>query len=289
MRRTLRHWLEVSRPGLWFPTIWLYALPLAGRHLLDSPRFWIGLAFVTFPLNFVLYGWNDIADADIDRHNPRKGNLLFGARATDAELARLPRALVAVGLLAALPLVLLDGPRMAALLAAIAAVLWLYNRRPHGLRSHPPLELCCQFGYLLVVPLSAWLNALPLPPAPTAAYLALFAIQSHLMGEVMDIDPDRATGRRTTATVIGARNTKLVIIGVVAAEVAMLFFVFGDPWFGGALALFLAWLVLDVAVLFRGRAYTLAQMKLFAVLTNLVAVASMLYVWWSGCLLHLPP
>lgn len=288
MRRALRHWLEISRPGLWFPTIWLYALPLGGRHLQDSPRFWLGLALVSFPLNFVVYGWNDIADAAIDRHNPRKGNLLFGARATDAELARLPRALITVGLLAALPLIVLDGPRMAALLATIAAVLWLYNRRPHGLRSQPPLELCCQFAYLLVVPLSAWLNHVPLPPWPTAIYLALFALQSHLMGEVMDIEPDRATGRRTTATVIGARATKLVIIALVAAEVAMLIGVFADPWFGGALALFLAWLVLDVTVLFRGRAYTLAEMKLFAVLTNLVALASMLYVWWSGCLLTLP-
>lgn len=284
----LRFWLETARPGLWFPTIWLYALPLGGRHLLDEPRFWAGLFFVSFPLNFVVYGWNDAVDRDTDRINPRKGNLLFGARGDDAQLADLPRAMGLVVLLTWLPFALVDGPRMLLLFAGIGVVCWLYNLPRHGLRGRPPLELLCQFGYLLVVPFSVWLNGVEHPPWPTYGYLCLFAVQSQLMGEVMDVEPDRAAGRRTTATALGIRGTKLLIIAVVGAEVALLFGLYRDPWFGGALALFLIWLVLDVTLLFRGRAYRLVEMKLFGVLTNVVAIATMLYAWWSSCLLTIP-
>jgi len=63
----LRFWLKVSRPGLWFPTIWLYLMPLAGRPLGEGAAFWAGLAFVTFPLNFWVYGWNDRVDRETDR------------------------------------------------------------------------------------------------------------------------------------------------------------------------------------------------------------------------------
>lgn len=284
----LRFWLEASRPGLWFPTIWLYALPLGGRHLLGEWTFWAGLLWVMFPLNFVVYGWNDLVDTETDRLNPRKGNLLFGAQGDDAQLAALPRAMVVVGALTWLPFALIAGPRMLLLMAAIIAVLGAYNHPRWGLRGRPPLELVCQFGYLMVVPFSVWLNDVPHPPWPTYLYLSLFAIQSQLMGEVMDVEPDRAAGRATTATRLGVGHTKLLIIAVVAAEAGMLLGVYRDLWFGGALVAFLGWLVLDRALIIKTEQYTLTQMKLFGVLTNLVAIASMLYAWWSACLLRIP-
>ena len=278
-------WLKASRPGLWFPTIWLYGLPLGGLYLLDSPAFWVGLLFVAFPLNLLTYGWNDLVDVEIDASNPRKDSYLFGARGTPEQLKRLPWAMAGITVLAYLPVVVLGGVRMLPLLAAIIAVIALYNLPERGLRGRPPLELLCQAGYLLVVPLSAWLNDAPLPAWPTWIYLCLFCVQSQLIGEVMDIDPDRATGRKTTATVLGIRPTKLLIIVVVAAEVGLLVGMYGDVLFAGMLSLFLLWLILDLTVLFGSQRYTLNQMKLFGIGSNLVALASMIYVWWSGSLL----
>ena len=78
--------LKASRPGLWFVTLWLYLMPLAGSIDLHSPRFWAGLLAVTFPLNLVVYGWNDLVDRETDRANARKDSWLFGARGTDAQL-----------------------------------------------------------------------------------------------------------------------------------------------------------------------------------------------------------
>lgn len=292
MWSTARTWLLISRPGLWFPAIWLYLLPLG--HAAGAPEaafwlrpaFWFGLAFVTFPLGFLVYGWNDRVDAATDRLNPRKGTWWFGAQASDGALARLPRAIAGVTAVAFAPVVLLDGPRQLGVLAGIVAVCWIYNREPRGWRGRPPLELVCQVGYLLVVPLSAWLNHVPLPPPATWGYLALFTLQAQLMGEVMDVTPDRAAGRQTTATALGVEATKSLIIALVAAEVALMMGVFQEPVFGGALAAFLAWLLLDRFVIFRGRGYSLAQMKLFGLGANTMAALTMAWAWWTGCLLR---
>ena len=278
-------WLKASRPGLWFPTIWLYGLPLSGMHLLESPSFWAGLLFVSFPLNLLTYGWNDLVDVETDALNPRKDSYLFGARGTPEQLARLPWAMAAITAAGFAPVVALGGLRMLALLGAIVGVIALYNLPKNGLRGRPPLELLCQAGYLLVIPMSAWLNSAPLPAVPTWLYLCLFCVQSQLIGEVMDIDPDRAAGRKSTATKLGTRRTKMLIIATVAAEVALLLLVYEALIFGGLLTLFLLWLLLDLTVLFGEQRYTLGQMKLFGVTSNLVALTSMLYVWWSGCLL----
>jgi 4-hydroxybenzoate polyprenyltransferase len=284
----LAHWLKVSRPGLWFPTVWLYLMPLSGSTDLRSAGFWAGLFFVTFPLNFLIYGWNDLVDAETDANNPRKDSYLFGARPTATQRAQLPLAIGAVVALSFLPVAWLGGPvRMLALLAGIIGVCALYNHPTAGLRGRPPLELLCQLAYLLVVPIAVWLNGAVMPPWPTLVYLSLFCVQSQLIGEVMDVLPDRAAGRATSATVLGIRGAKGLIIAIVAAEVVLLAGMFGDLLFAGVLAAFLAWLVADVTLLFRGRAYTLPEMRLFGFGSNGVALATMAYVWWSGCLLKL--
>jgi len=64
--KQLLFYLKVSRPGLWFPTIWLYMLPFGGHQFWVEPMFWLGLLYVTFPLNFLIYGWNDIVDYETE-------------------------------------------------------------------------------------------------------------------------------------------------------------------------------------------------------------------------------
>ncbi|MEL6922871.1 MAG: UbiA family prenyltransferase [Bacteroidota bacterium] len=279
-------YLKVSRPGLWFATIWLYLLPVGQmEQIWQQPVFWLGLFYVCFPLNFLVYGWNDWADQEIDQLNPRKGNFLFGAKGTAQQLKGIAWAIGLVQLLLYPVFVWLAGPKMLLLLLGLLLINAVYNWPERGLRTRPPFELICQFGYLLVVPFSMWLNNAPELSWYTYLYLSLFAMQSHLMGEVMDVHPDKAGGRRTTATEIGIKKTKLLIIFIVMAEVSLLFFVFQDSIFGGMLLLGLLWLLLDLFLIFKTQRYTLAQMKLFGYGSNGVAFLSMAYVWYSGCLL----
>jgi len=277
--------LKMSRPGLWFATVWLYILPTSGNELLfDSWVFWFGLFYVCFPLNLLVYGWNDIVDFEADRGNPRKGNYLFGALADRKSLDRLMPKIILFQLLTYPIFIYFGGIKMLGLLLFQVLVLYAYNHPTRGLRSKPPFELSCQIGYLLIVPFSVWIHDLEMPGTWTFVYLSLFAFQSHLIGEVMDIEPDRAAGKTTSAVVIGMFNTKLLIILIVALEVAIITFVFEDLVFGLLLSGGLLWLLLDLFFIFKTKVYTLFQMKLFGWMSNLVAIASMMYVWWSACL-----
>ena len=286
MLKQLLFYLKVSRPGLWFATIWLYLLPTSrSLELLESPAFWLGLLYVCFPINFLVYGWNDVVDYETDALNPRKDSFWFGARGSKAQLQLLWKPLLVVQL-ATIPLVVYAaGWQVLWVFAGFFAVNWAYNFPGRGLRGTPPFELFCQAGYLLIVPLSMMVNDTAALPWQTYAYLFLFSVQSHLMGEVMDIEPDSEAGRQTTATLLGMQRTKLLIMSLVVAEVLLLFYAFNEWIFGGILAIGLVWLLLDLLVVFRGKTYTVQQMRQFALLSNVMGISTIAYVWWSGCLL----
>src|SRR5262245_29218245 len=88
--------LQVSRPGLWTTTALFYLMPLGQGDLAGSARFWTGLFYILFPLSFLLYGVNDIVDAEADRNNPRKGTYLFGSLGAAEQLAALRWKIAAV-------------------------------------------------------------------------------------------------------------------------------------------------------------------------------------------------
>ncbi len=286
MRRLL-FLLKASRPGLWFQTIWLYVLPTSHLPVWNSTWFWVGMAYVTFPLNLLVYGWNDLVDVPGDRVNPRKDTFLFGARGSREELALLPAAMILAQIPFAVVFIWTFGWKMALLLTAICAVNYLYNLPKNGWRGRPPLELLNQAGYLLILPMSVWLNSTPQVPWIAVVYLVLFCSHSHLMGEVMDVQPDAAVGRWTTARVIGVLPSKIAITTLVFIEGLLLGFHFHDWILGGFLLLGCLWLLLDMLVLFGGRPfYTPVEIWLFGVGINISGFASMAWVWWVGTLMR---
>ncbi len=234
----------------------------------------------------MVYGWNDMVDYETDLLNPRKNTYWFGARASKEVLKGLWKPILIVQILTVPFLIYFGGMYIIPVFLGFLLINGLYNLPNHGLRSLPPLELICQIGYLLIVPLSILINDTAIPPWQTFFYLFLFSMQSHLMGEVMDIAPDRAANRKTTATIIGAVKTKMIIIFLVMIEVAILVYYFGEYIFGATLGLGLIWLLLDLFFIYKNKVYTIGQMKLFALLSNVMAIATIGYVWWSGCLLQ---
>jgi 4-hydroxybenzoate polyprenyltransferase len=285
VRAELCYLLKVSRPGFWLTQIWFYLLPLAQHELFDSPRFWLGIVYISFGLGFVLYGWNDLVDAETDALNPRKDSFLFGARGTPSQLARLPWQIALVQLPFAIAFVWLDGPRMLGWFAALFAATALYNHcPPSGLKGRPPFELLNQLGYLLVFVLSSWLNQVPQLPWPTFVFGALFAMHSHLFGEIMDLTPDRAAGRATSATVLGARPAKCLIAAFLVVECVIVFTCFKQPLIAAGLGAAAAWFVCDALFLWRDRDYTEGQMRFFFVAWNVVALASMVWMWRTAAL-----
>jgi 4-hydroxybenzoate polyprenyltransferase len=276
--------IKASRPGLWLTAVWFYLLPLGQRHVFHSAAFWLGLLYVTFPLGLVIYGWNDIADADIDSFNPRKGTFLFGARGSHEQLRRLPMQIALVQAVFASIFVYLDGARILLWLLGLVLFTAIYNLPRYGLKSHPPFDILNQAGYLLVFVLSSWLNHTPQLRWPAMLFGALFAMHSHVFGEIMDIDPDRASGRRTTGTVIGVIPSKVLICALLLLEAGMVWKFFGDFWISGALLLGVLWFLFDALVLWRDRPYSLIQMRVFMLGWNAIALASIPWVWRTATL-----
>jgi 4-hydroxybenzoate polyprenyltransferase len=278
-------WLKVSRPGLWFQTLWLYTLPTARiPEVLHSPAFWLGLVYVTFPLNFLVYGWNDMVDFENDRENPRKDSFLFGARGSREQLARLPLVMALVQ--APFFLLFFGVPYVVPFLVVMVLVNLLYNLPRSGWRGRPPLELLNQAGYLLLLPFSVCLNGVGPVSWAAVGYLVLFCTHSHLMGEVMDVIPDARAHRRTTARVLGVKVTKIIILSLVVLEGLLLGFRFQDWILGGGLLTAAVWLALDLFVIYRERSYTRAEFQVFGLAINAAGFASMAWVWTTGTLMR---
>ncbi len=270
---------------MWSTQLWFYLLPLGGYRLLDTAGFWLGAVYVTFPLGLLLYGWNDWADFETDQLNPRKGNLLFGARLSADSLARLPWIIAAVQVPFFIAFTLLVGAKFLLWIAAAVAVNACYNLPAINFKGRPLLDALSQGGYLLVFVLASWVNDVPQLPWQVFLFGLLFAVHSHLLAEVTDIEPDRAAGRRTTAVVIGSARTKLVVAALLFAEAVVLLAYLHQSAMGRLAAGFLLLAGLGFAIDFWLRGdRTIAPGALAGVLVawNIVAIASMYLVWRSG-------
>lgn len=276
--------LKVSRPGLWFQTLWLYMIPLSGTMAFDTLAFWLGALYMTWPINLLVYGWNDYVDRETDRLNPRKDSFVWGAKASDEQLATLPWVIVFSQIpFAALFMGLCGWPGLLAMLGVIGSN-YLYNQPRWGWRGVPPLELVNVCAMLLIIPLSSMLNSQPNVPTLTYLYLAVFCIKAQLMGEIMDIIPDRKAGRKTTANQLGSQPTKLWVMLAVILEITILWFGFSEMVLCSFLLLTLLWLIYDFLKLQKDGQYNAAQFKLLALGINGSGYGSLVYVWWTGAL-----
>lgn len=278
--------IKISRPGLWFPTVWIYLVPFSGQDAFwKTFPFWVGLLFVTFPLNYLVYGLNDYNDVNADAVNKRKGNFLFGANATKEQLQGLLKNIALVVFPFVLWFTYVSGFLMFLLLVFMVLINLVYNFKPFRIKERPPFEIFIQVGYVTTALFSIQLNSLPELPWQTLVYLALFAFQAHIAGEIMDIEPDILAGKKTTAGILGRKKSKILMTGIVLLEAFLVWFWFHDIVLALFLGFFAFWLLLDVLVLFRDKPYTLSQMKLFGYAINVSAIASMIWVLYSEKLL----
>jgi 4-hydroxybenzoate polyprenyltransferase len=175
---------------------------------------------------------------------------------------------------------------MLAWYAALIGATALYNWPRFGFKNFPLVDVLNQAAYLLVFYVSSALNHVPQLPWQTMLFGVLFAMHSHLLGEVMDLEPDRLAGRRTTALVIGAVPAKLLIALFLAVEAALVNRAFGDRVITSFLACGAGWFVVD-SIYFRTQPYPEWLARLFLLGWNVMALASAWYVWSSGALTRL--
>ncbi len=261
-----------------------YLMPLGHADFLHSGKLWLGLVFVLFPLGFLLYGVNDIVDAETDSLNPRKGTFMFGSRGARAQLVALKWQIVVVQIPFVIAFYYFVGPRILWWYAVLLLAVGIYNAPGIAWKGRPPFDVLIQASYLLVFVLSSWLNNVPQLPWQTFLFGAMFAMHSHIFGEVMDIEPDRLSGRRTTATVIGRVRAKFLIAVLLCIETALVQFYFRDWIITSFLAIGAIWFLADATLLWKERAYSPKQMRLFLWGWNAAASLGMFWNWGHGTL-----
>jgi 4-hydroxybenzoate polyprenyltransferase len=205
MRRIL-FLIRVSRPIIWFVLPTVYALGLHAAHAETSAAAIVQLLLLTFPLNVVGCGLNDIYDFESDRLSARRAKI-WGVVVDEKT-----RPLVWRTAIAMTPVILSGSLFTAnvwniAATAGLLATAWAYSVPPVRFKERPPLDsLTNGVGYFLLPFVMGY--SLGENPAnmPFRYYLlALCVAGIHALAAAADYDVDLAAGHRTIAVVFGKR------------------------------------------------------------------------------------
>ena len=237
----LRYLLILSRPRFWFYLAGPVVVGVAAAAETVSELFLpVGFAlfgYFLLPANVLLYGVNDIFDAEIDTENPKKTKREARWQGGPAVVA----SVVVSGLLA-VPLFGLTPPAAWPWLAGFLLLAVEYSAPPARFKTTPLLDSLSNGLYILPGVAAYAAVAGSQPPALAVAGAWLWTMGMHTFSAIPDIEPDRRAGIRTTATWLGERRT----YGYVAAcwLAAAVAFAFVDPRLGALMAVypvFVAW------------------------------------------------
>jgi 4-hydroxybenzoate polyprenyltransferase len=202
----LRYLFKASRPRFWLYLAGPVAVGVvyAARTVdgLFTPATLALFAYFLLPANVLLYGVNDVFDADVDAENPKKEarEIRYGGDAV------VPTAVGLCALLALVPVALtppLAWPWIAGFLVLGVA----YSAPPLRLKTRPPLDSVSNGLYVLPGAGAYAAVAGTHPPALAVAGGWIWSMAMHTFSAIPDIEPDRAAGIETTATRLGERLT----------------------------------------------------------------------------------
>ena len=198
--------LDVSRPRFWLylagPVLVGAAWGAGTLEDLWSLPIIVLFAYALFPANVLLYGVNDYFDADIDRLNPKKFARERRWQSHPVIVgAVLAASALGVVVFAVTPLV--SWPYLIGFFALAIS----YSAPPFRFKTRPGLDSIANGLYIL--PGGAAYASLTGQHVPVLVLLAawLWTMGMHTFSAIPDIKPDRRSGIRTTATVLGERRT----------------------------------------------------------------------------------
>jgi len=161
-------------------------------------------AYFLVPANVFLYGVNDVFDAEIDRINPKKAEEGREVRFTGSRAVAAAVVAATVLGVAFVPLL----PRTA--LVALAGFYLLgtaYSAPPLRFKTTPLLDSLSNGLYVLPAVVAYATLAGEFPPGLAVAGGWVWTMGMHTFSAIPDIEPDRAAGIATTATLLGEGRT----------------------------------------------------------------------------------
>lgn len=230
-RRLVAH----SRPRFWLylagPALVGLAYGVTTPWQVIDPFVVALLLYFLIPANLFLYGINDIFDAEVDRHNPKKAGPETRYRGD-------PTLLAAVGACGGLGIGLVA-------LAPRGAVPWLvgfialgvaYSAPPLRFKTTPGLDSITNGLYLFPGAAAYVVVADVQPPIMAVAGAWLWTMGMHTYSAIPDIRSDRRVGIATTATALGPRGS-YAYVGA-CWTLAALAFAALDPRLGALLGIY---------------------------------------------------
>lgn len=228
-----------SRPISWINT----AFPFAAAYLLATreidPTLIIGTLYFLIPYNLAMYGINDVFDYASDLANPRKGGIegallsprIHGATLWAAAITNVPFLVY---------LVIVGNPASWIWLAVSVFAVIAYSAPGLRFKERPFLDSTTSSLHFVtpaIVGLALTQTEVSVTAVVVLVAFFLWGMAAHAFGAVQDIAPDREGGIGSVATVIGARATVRLSIGLwTLAGIAMLFTSWPGP-LGAALAI----------------------------------------------------
>ena len=202
----LRYLLVLSRPRFWLylagPVAVGVTYGIGDVSGLFTPVTVALAAYFLVPANVFLYGVNDVFDADIDEENPKKGDREARWQGSWPVVA----AVAASGALGLATLAITPRVAWPYLLGFLVLAVG-YSAPPTRFKTTPFLDSLSNGLYALPGAAAYATVAGAHPPLAALAGAWLWTMGMHTFSAIPDIEPDRAAGIRTAATVLGETRT----------------------------------------------------------------------------------
>jgi 4-hydroxybenzoate polyprenyltransferase len=213
--------IQVSRPIIWPVLPLVYGLGLHASHATIGWPAVLQMIALTFPMNLVGCGLNDVYDFESDRRSTRR-RAIWGAVVPAADRPVVFRAAsFSVSLVIFIACLTRNWDNIVATVSLVLIAVF-YSVPPIRLKERPPLDSFANgLGYfLLPFAMGYSLNADPRKMPFKFYLLAVCVCGVHALATAADYQADRDAGHRTMAVVYGRRTA--VVVSCVAFLVAWL-------------------------------------------------------------------
>lgn len=230
----------ISRPLFWSWTGLAYLAGLGSFSNFNLVAI-AELILFLFPLNFLLYGINDVYDRESDKRNPRKGGLQ-GVVLAEREFVAVKKISLAVAtLFLAISVSSLNIGHFVLSVLFVAAS-FIYSHGYFRFKEIPFIDsILSAVIYLLPIAIAYSLHE-PIGDVPYKFFiLGAPLVGAHAITALVDSDADKAARMRTTGIFLGERKT--IIFSLLTFVVPLLFF-YSHHFLATILGINIFWLIM---------------------------------------------
>jgi len=206
--------VQISRPIVWPLLPLVFALGMQASHAELNAVAIAQMLLLTFPMNLIGCGLNDVYDYESDRRCTRR-RAVWGAVLRPEDQGFIFEASVAM-----MPVVVLGGciaRNWDSFVTTVSLVLmaWIYSVPPMRLKERPPLDsLTNGLGYFFFPFSMGYSLGADIRTIPARYYfLTLCVCGIHALASALDYEADKAAGYRTLAVVAGKRVAAVFAFG----------------------------------------------------------------------------